>query len=97
MTTMRQVRLLSGSQSSSVALAQKALDLIWSRLTRGGLSKADMIDRLETLVPMLVRKYGDIAGTAADAWYDEARKDTLGEVDGFHASRSGFSQRGHPG
>ena len=48
-----------------------------------------MIDRLETLVPMLVRKYGDIAATAADAWYDEARKDTLGEVDGFHASLEG--------
>ncbi|WP_454892199.1 VG15 protein [Alloscardovia omnicolens] len=88
MDKRQQLNKLVKAQNNNVALARADLDKLWRRLQ--GLEPEKQRDALLELIPELVSKYGDVAGTAAAEWYEQARAAEIGESDFLATVGEGF-------
>ncbi|TCD53762.1 hypothetical protein EJ419_07290 [Alloscardovia theropitheci] len=79
MPTRADLELLAKAQNHNVEFARRDLDKLWKSLQ--GLEPDKQRNALLKLIPELVSKYGDVAGTAAAEWYEQAREADLGKSD----------------
>lgn len=76
MTTRQDLNRLSDAGRAAVRMAQ---DDLLAFLAGVDLENVEALrDALHTVVPALVREYGDVAATAAAEWYEEIRSAQIG-------------------